>query len=126
MGQTQQETFNKVVAFARKQNKRCQELDGSCRYRGSNGERCFVGALIPDDLYSSDMEGATAKDIIADYKGVGVALLPSDIDREDGIDFFTSMQAIHDQSSASEWEDHFVEFAARNNLTMPEMTPCSG
>lgn len=31
-----------------------------CRYRGPNGTKCAVGHLIPDDLYSKDIEGMGA------------------------------------------------------------------
>jgi len=28
-----------------------------CAYRGGNGTKCAIGILIPDDIYSRDMEG---------------------------------------------------------------------
>jgi hypothetical protein len=32
-------------------------LGGSCNYRGANGTKCFIGALIADRYYSSSLEG---------------------------------------------------------------------
>ena len=33
--------------------------NGDCQYRGSGGCKCAVGFLIPDDLYSPAIEGAS-------------------------------------------------------------------
>jgi hypothetical protein len=30
---------------------------GGCAYRGEDGTKCAIGILIPDDIYSFDMEG---------------------------------------------------------------------
>jgi hypothetical protein len=32
--------------------------DGDCAYRGDGGAACPVGAIIPDECYRADMEGA--------------------------------------------------------------------
>lgn len=62
---TRQETFDTVVkhfAFmegpAVSRNEQGEVLH--CLYRGPNGSKCFAGALIPDELYTPDMEGAPA------------------------------------------------------------------
>ena len=56
---TPQEIFNTVALhlFAQK----CRSASGpegmmTCLYRGPNGTKCAVGALIPDELYNPDME----------------------------------------------------------------------
>ncbi|HEX9804592.1 MAG TPA: hypothetical protein VGA67_02835 [Candidatus Dojkabacteria bacterium] len=38
----------------------------SCMYRNRNGDRCFIGALIPDDKYDPQIEGITM-DMVVDY-----------------------------------------------------------
>lgn len=35
----------------------------ACCYRGENGAKCAGGIFIPDDEYSSDMEGKTVQNI---------------------------------------------------------------
>ena len=32
-------------------------FDNVCAYRGRNGTKCAIGILIPDDIYSPNMEG---------------------------------------------------------------------
>jgi hypothetical protein len=36
-------------------------LDDSCQYRGPNGSKCFIGALIHDEHYSQDLEGSAVR-----------------------------------------------------------------
>ena len=71
---TKQETFDAVVAHARQQG--CKAMLGdedTCAYRGEGGTKCFVGALIPDNKYSPNMESKTLDDrrIARLMKGLG-------------------------------------------------------
>lgn len=43
------------------------DYDGVCSYRAPDGRRCAVGLVIPDDVYSEDMEGDNVLDISDDY-----------------------------------------------------------
>lgn len=55
-----QEVFNTVYTKLRAQGKRSIVLEGAhqrCRYRGEGGTRCAIGHLIPDELYSEELEG---------------------------------------------------------------------
>lgn len=38
------------------------EVVNVCQYRGDNGRMCAVGCLIPDDLYTPDIEGSASTD----------------------------------------------------------------
>jgi len=63
---TKQETFDKVAVHLIKQGKQSVSgYSGGCAYRGDNGLRCAVGALIPDDLYDDEM----------DNEGIGIGSL---------------------------------------------------
>lgn len=64
-----QEIFDTVSKFLLKQGHACKNEFGFCTYRGKNGDMCAVGALIPDELYSEDMD----KDL--DGIGTGVEYL---------------------------------------------------
>ena len=58
-----QEIFNKVATHLFAQGERSIETDfelPTCLYRGPNGTKCAVGALIPDEEYDERLE----------YKGV--------------------------------------------------------
>lgn len=44
-----QELFDRISKHLLKQNERSAEhIGGACRYRGDNGLKCAVGAIIPD------------------------------------------------------------------------------
>lgn len=57
---TDQEAFDGVLSHLRKQ-KVASHVDGYCKYRHPNGNMCAIGALIPEDIYSPDIE---EKDIL--------------------------------------------------------------
>lgn len=48
---SRQTVFNMVLKHLRKQGKRAMNRNESCRYRGPNGTKCAVGALIADEDY---------------------------------------------------------------------------
>ena len=66
---TNQEAFDKVWEhfvvnggpFSRSDNA------GGCAYRGDGGARCAMGVLIPDEMYSTDMEGTRASSVIEKF-----------------------------------------------------------
>lgn len=55
-----QEVFDKVVNHAFTQKRRATSNNKGnypvCLYRASNGDRCFIGALIPDNEYDPAIE----------------------------------------------------------------------
>lgn len=63
LAMTEQEIFDKVAEHLQKQGRCAMGEDGFCVYRGEEGTKCAVGALIPDELYDSNIEGVTVADI---------------------------------------------------------------
>ena len=59
---TRQETFDTVARALVKQGQPALNPGGWCSYRGVGGMRCAVGHLIPDELYSRNMEHVGASD----------------------------------------------------------------
>ncbi len=57
MKYTNQEVFDKVIAHLEVQGEQALSDNKECRYRTSNGLRCAVGYLIPDDAYHPNLEG---------------------------------------------------------------------
>ena len=81
-----------------------------CLYRGPNGTKCFVGALIPDKYYSSGKEG-----------GGGLAETPSrvgDLMKSLGHDvaLLNACQDIHDDFEPEVWEGMFEQLADSQGL----------
>ena len=94
---TNQEAFDAMVRHLAKQGERCTsgELGDDCCYRGPNGLKCAVGALIPDEEYSPDFEDSTA-DVSA------VALACPTLNGID-VDMLGHAQFVHDVSEVHNW-----------------------
>ena len=87
-----QEAFDAVVAHLRKQNSRSIMDYQKCAYRGREGKKCAVGALILDEHYSPELEGmaATKVEVLA-------ALQASGVDTSGDTPYMLKrMQSIHD------------------------------
>jgi hypothetical protein len=41
-----------------------------CAYRGEDGTKCAIGILIPDDIYSFDMEGKNFRQLCQQHNAV--------------------------------------------------------
>lgn len=104
---TNQEMFDKVVAHARAQN--CKAIIGAkCLYRGPNGTKCFIGALIPDDKYSTALENKmVGRPEVMEAAGL--------LKEQAGL--ANSLQQIHDNYSVTQWEHGFESVARIHNLT---------
>ena len=62
---TPQEIFDTVVTHLRGMEKPSAYGDGSCAYRGMDGAKCAAGVLIPDEIYSPEMEGCPVENFPA-------------------------------------------------------------
>lgn len=71
-----------------------------CVYRGDNGTKCAVGWLIPDNLYTANLEGRSAK-VVAE------GLLPTKKAHPKFIEMMTLCQHIHDYRTADQWVELF-------------------
>lgn len=90
-----QAIFNEVVEHLIRQG--CQSVrgDGSCMYRGPDGLKCAVGALIRDEEYAPWMEHRTACDL-AQVGGLPARLMPHVL-------LLRELQFIHDKSPSCWW-----------------------
>lgn len=94
---TQQEIFDKVWEYAKTMERPSNiVVEGLCMYRGPGGNKCFVGILIPDEVYSPDMEGLPARDLIFAFREVMESIGLSN----DHVLFLTDLQEVHDDASA--------------------------
>lgn len=100
-----QKTFDTMLAHLRQQGKPAV-VHGttSCRYRTSDGLKCAVGALIPDENYDPSIEGGSVNPRIID-------LIPGADVRTD-LDFLTDAQSqLHDIIS-----EHYPTQLERNAI----------
>jgi hypothetical protein len=122
-----QETFDKVARHLLTQGRRSAELNpmvsgGVCRYRSPDGTKCAVGALIPDELYSADMEGRSVIGLVGcdgndDVSPWAEALrahlgVESDYDER----FLETLQRIHDGYEPDTWPSRLIELADEDVL----------
>lgn len=111
-----QQAFDLVVKHLNKQRRRAQNENGSCRYRASDGKKCAVGCLIPDSLYSPDIEGKGIWELIEDsgfstyypalaehFKNVDVKMLDD-------------LQVMHDNFPVEDWSWHYSNYSMRYGL----------
>ena len=121
-----QELFDKTVTHLLTQMEQSISDDGnSCAYRGTNGLKCAIGALIDDKWY--DAERLEDLSIRSQYVQVAVAksqgfnLVDCDWDWE-GWKILRAVQNIHDTHLPDEWKDKLTTLAEEHNLTMPHIS----
>lgn len=86
----------KVRKHASTMNRKSIGDRGLCMYRTRTGDRCFIGALIPDRLYRKSMEFTPVKDLPDKVlKHIGV-------ETNDDLEFLTVLQKIHDYAESIE------------------------
>lgn len=118
-----QETFNAVVTFARKQKTKSQSTTGACLYRKSSYEEskestqtCFVGAFIPDNVYSTKMESQNVTDLLYAFPFLYKVLAIDGLTKVKLIHFWSAMQNIHDITVMTLWENRFKDYATNHGL----------
>lgn len=108
-----QEQFDIMVNHLLKQNARSEtqggdEGDPICLYRHSDGRKCAVGVLIPDELYEAEMEGNNPRQLLHLYPE-----LCAYIDK----DLAGYLQNTHDEYYPDEWPEQLRNAAAHFQLT---------
>lgn len=110
---SKQYTFEKVARHLMGMVEPSLSEDG-CAYRGKGGARCAVGCLIPDNLYSPDMEGFIVK--IAEPRtsnDVLVELIGHDLE------LCADLQLVHDRLF-SERDFALLCVADKHGLRIPD------
>lgn len=111
-----QEAFDIVYRHLLTQNIKAMEPaeNGMCVYRGSNGTKCAVGVLIPDELYSESMEGEG-------YEGLMQISEVSEYFEFINPDILIELQKVHDDYSVNDWAKALEAVAHLYNLIIPSL-----
>ena len=105
---TLQECFD-IIWERAKDLTRCVSENERRRYRNEKGEACFIGALIPEELYDPAIEGKGLND-----KRV---VLPKSL--EMFRDKLKRLQDIHDAAAPQSWRQRLRDAADDFGLTVP-------
>lgn len=124
---TDQEIFDTVLAHLRKQGEPALDITGACVYRDGNGLSCALGCLIPDSLYTPQIETAAMFHIIDDSPTVESITL-GEILGKIGIEprqykLLLDLQNAHDkllQHFKEGWETRMREIADNHKLKWTE------
>lgn len=105
---TNQEAFDKVKTHLLTQQQKSQNSNSNiCLYRGPNGLKCAVGALIPDEEFKEELNNYS----VVQY---GMRTLPSLKGLD--IELLATLQIVHDESEVAEWENELRKVAEKFNL----------
>ncbi len=116
-----QEAFNKVWERAKKLVKSRRKGVNSfgdeatfCCYRNPDGNKCFVGELIPDELYKPSMERKSILMVMGDFPEIKT--LFKDVNQ----DLLQDLQSVHDSDVISDWKEKLRWFGLHYKLEIPE------
>ncbi len=118
---TLQDIFNRIWEWSKTHPKCYSNETAICEYRNhDNTNACFFGCLIPDSIYIPSMERNSARGLALDHPEI-----MNNFDTEVTIDQLQRLQAIHDGDSSDSSRKYYIEcsliqFAAQNNLSIPE------
>ena len=101
--------FDTIVTHLRNQGcKSTDRFQTACSYRGEDGAKCAAGCLIPDHLYSPELEGHMWSSLqlkeCREYVG------------EEHTALIGTLQNVHDRTSVTQWETRFRQVAEDFNL----------
>ena len=68
-----------------------------CAYRGDEGLKCAIGALIPDEEYKPGMETKAVASLAVEF-------FPSPLIDKSTTDFLQTFQTIHDSWEVNSWQ----------------------
>lgn len=109
---TNQEVYDKVKAHLLTQNAKSISSNGMCKYRMQRStKKCAIGCLIPDALYSKDIEGEGVYTLAQDEE-LGLKDFFADV----SIDLLVDLQCMHDGNKVSSWPTVLKEIAKEYDL----------
>ena len=110
---TDQQMFTKVARHLIKQGKKSIK-DGQCLYRGPEGTSCAIGCLIPDEMYTEEIEGKA----VSEHEALELVLASLGITN---LNLAMDLQSIHDGYSPDSWKSSLGFLAEKYNLRMPKL-----
>lgn len=120
MKMNRQEVFDKVASHLLAQNDRSSN-GMHCQYRGRDGLKCAIGVLIPDEMYTPEIENYTIADLssrnLSPQKTEFFDKFMDQFDDSVNISFLTLLQNVHDNFFINKWEKRLKEIAKCCSIT---------
>lgn len=117
MNMNNQAIFNQVYAHLLKQGA-ASKNHGDCVYRGDDGTSCAVGCLIPDDVYTPELERKSIKNELVNKVLLDLGYT------EENLPLLYHLQSAHDYELAGAgiepWKLKMGCIAEDFSLLMPE------
>ena len=108
MAMTKQEIFDRVARHLLTQKKHAMVND-ACVYRTPDGLKCAIGCLIPNELYTPEIEGysATKCQVVHVLLKVGISCIA----------FLNELQIVHDTYDVDDWAPQLRRVAVKQKLS---------
>jgi hypothetical protein len=120
-----QNVFDTVAKHLLTQNKRSENTivqedgiaDTICAYRGENGLKCAIGALIKDEFYQPSLENQTpaSNQVQNALKASGIEV-GEDFTAESNYWFLQELQMVHDDFDPKNWLVELNQLASNYGL----------
>ena len=117
-----QKVFNTVSQHLLTQNYKAEDERGNCSYRTGEGLKCAIGCLIPDELYTSRIEGKLVPCGLfgfinsVEHQLIEILRKAIGVEDKDDLIFLNELQMIHDCSHPDDWEIKLKAFAEKHQL----------
>jgi hypothetical protein len=109
-----QEAFNIVTHHLLNQNRKSEDAAGGCLYRDEYGNKCAIGILIPDHLYTTNIESFPVINICDVLEDAGLEMSP--VMKE----MLIKLQNIHDNCEVENWKHNLKDLSKFYNLEWPQ------
>ena len=115
-----QEIYNTAITHVQEQKRPAVNEDGVVMYKFED-ESCPIGALIPDDVYSDEMERHSVDCLIEDFPEVATSF---DVSIDDGevesgeVEFLYAIQSAYDYAVLNHKSEYQTEFVSMMEKTV--------
>ena len=109
------EIFYKVEKHLLKQNEQAIGSSTVCKYRTDSGLSCAVGCLIPDEIYSSKIEGGDITDLPANILTPLIGLQYTE-GWSEKLHLLEKLQAMHDNRLPEKWPTYLADIKTEFNI----------
>lgn len=119
---TTEEAYRKIRAYFTRDDAVLAYTGTTCRYRTADGNKCAVGCLIPDELYSQygnkleragSLNGVRDEGLFESIPGLKELVNGDDVEGKTKLLFLATAQRLHDFTAAEHGQGAVALFVAQ-------------